>query len=273
MKPDLSGLKKVGATMGEEVRKHAPTILSVGACFGLGLTVIFTAKATPKAIEILKERDEKLSNLEKEADESTDSKEIGKNRLKVHAETVIEMAPIVAPALTSGLFTVGCIVGADRINVNRLAAMSAGYDILKDSFNRYKKANLEAVEEKKEREVEIAAAQSKTSDTTLSEDFMINTGFGNQIYLDAISGRYFRANKSAIERAVNIVNNGINNFMFVSLNEFYANLGIPAIKIGDEWGWNDVPLTVVYSYTETPSGDHCIVIDYDISIRHRFGDY
>lgn len=273
MKPDLSALKKVGASMGEEVRKHAPTILSVSACFGLGLTVIFTAKATPKAIEILNERDQKLKELEESVDAKTDVKEVKKERIKVHATTAIEMAPVVAPAVTSGLFTVGCIVGADRINVNRLAAVSAGYDILKDSFNRYKKANEADVGEKKAKEIEMEAAKTRINDPTLSEEYMISTGFGNLIYLDAISGRYFRSSKSAIERAVNIVNNGVNNFMFVSLNEFYANLGLPGISIGDEFGWNDVPLSVVYGYTETPSGEHCIVIDYDISVRHRFGDY
>ena len=272
MKPDLKALRKVGIVVEEGVRKHAPTILSATAVLGLGITVIFTVKAVPRATEILEERDKKLKEVKEKEKEESNPKEQKKDLVKVHAETAIELAPVVAPAVTSAVFTIACIVGADRINVSRLAAASVGYDILKDSFNRYKKANETVVGEKQAREVEIASAQSKVTDASLAEEYMISTGLGNTIYFDCLTGRYFRCSKTAIENAVNIVNSGINNFMFVSLNEFYYNLRIPGVKMGDEWGWNGVPLYVTYSYTETPSGEHAIAIDYDISLRHRFGD-
>lgn len=273
MKPDVSKLTALANPVREGVRKHAPTILSFSAVVGLGATVIFAVKATPKATEIIEERNRKLKELEENAGEKTEPKELRKEKLKVHAETAIELAPVVGPAVTTGLFTTLCIIGADRINVGRIANLSAGYDILKDSFIRYKKSNVAEIGEKKEHETELKAAQSRIDDSTLSEEFTINTGYGNIIYFDAITGRYFRSSKQAIERAVNHVNKGITDFMFVSLNEFYYELGVPQVKLGDEFGWNDVPLEVTYNYTETPSGEHAIVIDYDISLRHRFGDY
>lgn len=67
---------------------------------------------------------------------------------------------------------------------------------------------------------------------------IIQTGHGNDIFLDGWSGRRFYSDINFIKKVVNDSNYQLMNDMYISLNEFYANLGLPSIDSGHSLGWN-----------------------------------
>ena len=62
--------------------------------------------------------------------------------------------------------------------------------------------------------------------------------------------------------------------MYVSLNDFYYEVGLDNIKIGDELGWNidngyiDLSFSSQLASDRTPS----LVIDYSIAPRYNFSE-
>lgn len=60
--------------------------------------------------------------------------------------------------------------------------------------------------------------------------------------------------------------------MFVSLNEFYYELGIRPILRGDDLGWNmdDGSIKVQFTSTLAEDGRPCLVMDYVVGPKYDF---
>lgn len=61
---------------------------------------------------------------------------------------------------------------------------------------------------------------------------------GETLWYDRFTGRYFKADKIKIERAVNKMNETLRNENYISLNEFYELIGLPYVDVGTELGWS-----------------------------------
>lgn len=268
-------MKAVTKGVSEGVKKNAPSILSGVAVAGLVTTVILAVKATPKANEILEERKKELEELAKKKESDDISKEeIRKERIKVEVNTAAALTPIVGPAVISGFATGACIIGANYINLRRLADISAMYEITNDAYLRYKKKTKDVIGEKKSEEIDKKVMTDRARECyEENPEIIFSTGKGEILCFDCVSGRYFRSSKNAIESAANAINSAVFCDMFVSLNEFYYSLGIPQIKFGESHGWNACDGTMLEldgRYIEAPDGSPCYAIDYDIHPRYNF---
>lgn len=264
-------LKRIGHELFEEVREKSPRILAGGAIVGLGASVYFTWKARPKCDEILSERKKRLEEVK---EEYSDPDEVKKETARINIDAAGKMVGALAPlAVTVGV-TGASIIAADRINYRRLVAATTMYDISNEALTIYKKKMKDVVGEEKAEEVKKKVADEIVAENPVNDMTIIDTGKGDLIYMDVYTGRYFRSSKVAIESAVNDINYQLVGDMFVSLNEFYDRIGLPAVKLGDQFGFdvNKGMLHVEYSYGETPDGNHCILLDYDVYTRYRFGD-
>ena len=59
--------------------------------------------------------------------------------------------------------------------------------------------------------------------------------------------------------------------MYVSLNEFYMELGLPTTDIGDEVGWSvDTMIEPDFSTQITDDGRPCVVLSYLAAPCHEF---
>ena len=60
--------------------------------------------------------------------------------------------------------------------------------------------------------------------------------------------------------------------MYIALNEFYYEVGLPGTKMGDELGWNiDGGLIGLdFSSQLSEDGTPCLVIDYRIAPRYEY---
>ena len=98
------------------------------------------------------------------------------------------------------------------------------------------------------------------------------TGGGETRCYDVLFGRYFKSDRNKIERAVNELNRRMLTDQFVSLNEFYYEIGLPGIKIGDELGWN-----IEKGYIDIQFGSHlsedgtpCLAIVYTVGPQYGY---
>ena len=53
-----------------------------------------------------------------------------------------------------------------------------------------------------------------------------------------MSDRYFKSDMDKLQKSVNDLNRQMRDEMSVSLNDFYCEIGLNPIGIGDDIGWN-----------------------------------
>jgi len=177
------------------------------------------------------------------------------------------------PTVISGVLTIACIIGASKIRADRLAAVAALYSLTEKELVRYQEKVIEEVGKNKAGKIQEAMAEGRLAENPLiSEDQIFATGRGQDLFFDALSGRYFRSNSEFVRSMVNEFNQTmINGDMYKTLNEFYADLGLEPIELGRQMGWDvdhllEVTFTAkltqaVYVNSTTP----CIVMEYRVN--------
>ena len=98
------------------------------------------------------------------------------------------------------------------------------------------------------------------------------TGTGMTLCYDVISGRYFKSDIEKIRQAVNNVNYRMKYEDYIAVNDFYEEIGLGPIQIGNELGWHidDGYLDVCFSSKLTGDGTPCLVLDYIAAPRYEF---
>ena len=249
----------VGQKVGQFTINNAPTILTIAAGVGVVTTAITSGRAAVKASRVLEQ-------LEYESKE----KPTMGMKIKVAAPYFI------SPVLTSAA-TIACILGAHKIHLQREAAIAAAYTLLDKRYQDYKEQVINEIGEKKENRLHDQAAQ-KVVNETYSENGLnvIRTRFGDVLFMDSFSGRYFYSSYEQIERAKIEINKIVQRDMSVSLNEFYEALEIPPIDGGKLLGWNlckvedetfkpVIPIiTNRTCKTPTPEQLPCTTVDYEL---------
>lgn len=199
--------------------KHAPEILTgvSGAC--LIAAVISAAASTPKAVKLMEEMKEKTK----------DPKPL--DYVKTAAACYIPTALLTVSSLA-------CMIFANRKSARRNAVLAAAYTLSESTLAEYKQAVLENVGKKKTGEIDAAAAEKTTQKTPHAESAVILTGAGDQLCYDAFSGRYFKSDVEKLRRIENKLNLRLRDEMFISLNDYYYEVGLEGVKLGDDLGWN-----------------------------------
>ena len=116
---------------------------------------------------------------------------------------------------------------------------------------------------KADQKVRDEVAKDYIMDTPMvnSEIFITNTS--EALFLDSMTGRYFTSDMQSVRSAVNDVNEEIIKFNTCSQNDFYARIGLPPVRFGEEQGWNTSQmLEVNYSTQLAEDNRPCIVLEY-----------
>lgn len=218
-KTTIARIAKDAASM---VRRHSPELLTGVGIAGMITATAFAVKATPKAVKLIEE-------AKREHDEEFKPVDAVKASWKCYIPTA---------ALT--VVSAACLIGASRVNTKRNAALAAAYTLSDTAFREYQEKVVETIGEKKEQTVRESVADEKLAKNPVSHSEVIITNKGNTLCYDTISGRYFRYDMDKIRRAENELNSRIISDIggWVSLNEFYDELDLPHIDIGDDLGWN-----------------------------------
>jgi Family of unknown function (DUF6353) len=239
-------------------KDNSPTLLSGAAIGGVIATAYLAARATPKALEKLYGESWRKSRGEEKPSSATDGltkKEIVQTTWRFYL-----------PAGLSGAATIACIVGANRIDAKRYAALGAAYALADTSFREYKDKVLEQIGKTKEQKVRDEIAKDKLEKDPPKDGTIILTSGGETLCYDQLTGRYFRGDIEAIRKAENEINRRAITDQYsdgVPHNDFYELLGLGNVLLGDELGWNvEHMLEIVYSSHLSEKGEPCLSIGY-----------
>lgn len=241
--------------VGRIISKNSPTILTGMAVAGLVTTVVFAIKATPKALEILDQ--EKILRKDYDDDRPITKKDVVKLTWKTYL-----------PTFLMGTGTIACIVFANKINLRRNAVLASLYGLSETALKEYQNKVIETIGENKERKIKDEIIGDKIKNNPPKESSIILTGKGDTLCYDVLSGRYFKSDIENIRKIENETNKRLLSNMWVSLNELYLDLGLPAIDLGRDIGW-DVDNMLEFHFTSklTEDGKPCLVIDYAVDPR------
>lgn len=240
------------------LNKHNPEILTGIGVAGMITSTVLAVKATPKALALLEmAREEKYTQT-------------GDDKLTVIETAKVTWKPYL-PAVITGVVSVSCIIGASTINNKRNAALATAYAISEKTLTRYKDKVIETIGEKKEKEIKEKIAQDEVDKKPVSGSQVILTSKGNTLCMDSISGRYFRSDLDTIRKVINELNRRMLSLNYVSLDEFYSEIGLDSTKTSSRLGWNIDHGLIELDFNACLAEDEpCVVIDYSISPKYDF---
>ena len=239
--------------------KHSPEILTGIGITGMITTTVLAVKATPKALSLIEgAREEKFTQS-------------GESDLTVLETVKIAWKPYI-PAAALCIASATCIIGASAVNAKRNAALATAYAISERTLVRYRDKVIETIGEKKEKEVREKISQDTVNNNPTSNTQVIITSKGNTLCMDAVSGRYFKSDLDKIKKVINELNRRMIYENYISLNDFYSEIGLSSTSTSNYLGWNldDGPIELSFDTCLADNDEPCIVIDYMVAPRYEF---
>ena len=254
VKMNKSSLLSMFKSVQRVVTKHSPEILTGIGIAGMVSTTVLAVKATPKAIKL---KDKAV----KEKGEQLTIKETVKTCWKPYV-----------PAAITGISSIGCLIGGSAVSIRRNAALVSAYKLSENALSEYRDKVIETVGETQEKVIRESVAKDNVIKQPPKDEEFVCTGHGDTKYYDAFCGRPFKSDRNYIERVVNILNRRMRTEMYISLNEFYRELGLDDVDIGDYIGWNidkgyiDLDFGSDLINEETP----CVTIHHNVRPEYEF---
>ena len=222
-------------------------------------TTVLAVGATPKALKKIEE-----SKEEKGVDKLT------------ALDTVKATWKCYIPAAVTCAASTACLIGATSINISRNTALVAAYKLSENALAEYKEQVIETVGEKKEKVIREKVNQERLDKNPVSANEIVLTGLGSTLCYDYQSGRYFQSDIHILKRAVNELNRQLvsSPFSYVSLNEFYEEIGLEPNRLGSEMGWNinDGTIELELDARLTDEGKPCLVLDFNKDPKYNFSN-
>ena len=228
------------------LKEQYPNILSALGVTGFITSVVMAAKAAPMAKDILDEADEETTLLEK-------------------AKAV---APVYAPTAGMILISTACIVASNRAHRHRYASLLALYSIGEKSLQKWQSSVLEEVGPKKYEKVRervVSPDENPVPTAVLLDEDRV-------LFFDTFTGRYFRLNSvETVRRIVNNLNDQLLSGDWISLNEFYYELGLERVDFGDDVGWAAYQGTIQVDFDSFIKDDRpCISLSFVVKPNKEY---
>ena len=261
-KPNMAALFK---DVKMAVSKHSPEILTGLGIAGMITTTVLAVKATPKALELIEDKKDEL--------------DIYPTEKLPPVETVKATWKCYIPAAITGVTSVVCLIGASSVNAKRNAALMTAYNLSATALTEYKEKVLETVGEKKEQIIRNKVAEDRIAKEPVNQSNIIVSGNGTTRCFDAITKRRFISDIDTIKRIVNDLNaRMIDGEDYISLNDFYYELGLDGVSIGDELGWSTRDgrqglIKVDFSAQLDTDGVPCVYIEYLVEPKRGFNTW
>ena len=223
--------------------ENSASILTGLGVVGVASTAILAAKATPKALALLEEK------------EKFKQEEYGYSLTRF--EKVLAVAPAYIPAVLAGLATASCILSANRINQYKQASLLSAYTYLDSTFKEYQRKVKEVFGEEGEAKVRAE----------LEKEIELYERYGSlhepRLFYDEISKRYFEMSMYEMKEAEYNMNRMFNFLGALKLNEVYEFFNLGPTEYGETVGWAALRDWEVIGYSwieatfdeiETPDG-------------------
>lgn len=250
-------LSKFARDVRLSLSKHSPEILIGIGIAGMLTTTVLAVKATPKALCLMEKKKQELDV------DTLPPVEVVKTTWKCYV-----------PAAASGVASIACLIGSNKVNARRNAALATAYKLSETAFSEYRDKVVETIGEKKEKVVRDKISEEQIKNNPISKTDVIVTGKGNStLCFDPLSHRYFYSSIEKINRAANKLNYEINTNPFdsgVTLNDFYDEIGLAGTMTGDNLGWTIhtglieiYPSAQMVDEGEEHEGEPCLVLNFN----------
>ena len=254
-----AGLKQTIKSAERVLTKYSPGILTgIGIAGMIGATFM-AVKATPKALYLIESKKE-----ESEVEELTP------------VETIKTCWKCYIPATLTTVLSAVCLIGASTVSAKRNAALATAYSISEAALREYQEKVVEVVGEKKEKAVRDAVAKDQIDrDPVTKSEVVIIDSNSNTLCYEPLSGRYFKSTIDKIKKAEIKLDRQMIQEMYVSLNDFYWEIGLDETDLGDKMGWNLSKgyMDLSFSSQLADDGTPCAVIVYGIPPVYDYQNY
>ena len=254
-KPNIANLV---TSFRSAVTKHSPEILTGIGIAGMLTTTVLAVKATPKALHLLEDA------------------EYEKGDALTVPEKVKACWRCYIPATVTGVASTACLVGASSVSAKRTAAFAAAYQISETALAEYREKVIETIGEKKEHAVREKIAEDRVKQNPVSKSEVFITEKGDTLFLDPLSKRYFKSDIELIRKAENALNKQMIHDIsgYVSLSDFYDEIGLDHTELSDDLGWNVNNLIDIDFYpTLTEDEKPCIALDYQVAPKYNYSKF
>ena len=243
-------------------KDNSASILTGLGAIGVISTAVMAAKATPKALDILEDK------------EIYKQEEYGESLTRF--EKVLAMTPAYIPTIMMGMASIACILGANRINQFKQAELMAAYTYLDSSYKEYRRKVKEVFGDK-------AAARV---DAELEKERYLLEQYGDpsekKLFYDQFSNRYFEMSIFEILKATYDANRMYSMLGDMSLNQLYEFFNLQPTELGKSIGWAASKDWECYGFSwldiswepiETPDGLEAYGIRFNIDPSQDFQEW
>ena len=267
-------LTNVGTTLktavskgGLKIKKYSPEILMVVGITGVVGAAVLACKATLKCEDLIDEHDGKMKIVqevrEKFDEEKYSDENYKKDILVVKTQTAVNFVKLYGPSVTLGIASIACILGAHNIMKKRNVALAAAYKLVEQSFSEYRQRVKDELGEEKDFHFRYGTVEDEETETIVGEDGKkkkINKAVQRLSDHDpSMYARMFESeervgdgstwngskefspihhyNYAFLTQKQNWMNERLNAYGYLFLNEVYEELGFPKTKAGQAVGW------------------------------------
>ena len=257
--------------------KNGSKILTGLGVAGVISTAYLSVRATPKAIRLIEQAEDHGIGIIPDENEPD-----WIQRPLTKLETMKGAWKPYIPAIISGITTIACIIGSETMNtrtkaalITQNAAIATAYKLSETALADYKASIIETVGEAKDAKIKENIAQKKIAENPISKSEVIVAGNGEVLFLEPVSMRYFKSDVETIRKVVNDINYRLTSGMeeYVSLSEFYDEIGLSHTTNSDDIGWNigrDGQLRLDFAAGITEDNKPCLVLDYSVLPRYDY---
>jgi hypothetical protein len=234
-------------------KANQPEILTGLGIVGVASTTYLTAVASFRSAAILQA--------------AYDEKDPPEERTQRVKEQLKLVWPQFVPPLLSAGATMGFIFSAHRVNTRRTAAAVAAYSLSEKAFSEYKEKIKEEIGEKKLEKLKDEIVEEKVRESYSPEKEIERVrehtnviSSGDVLCCDLTSMRYFRSDMETLKSAQNKVNARLLNEGYMSIAEFYYEIGVYPAEHTRMLGWeSDKLMELEFTSSLTDDNQPCLV--------------
>lgn len=202
--------------------RNSSTIFTVMSITCSVTSVILAVDATPKAMRLIHQ---------KEAEKPTGETKLTKK------ETIKTTWKCYIPTGVALAGSIGFAIASNKAGLRRSAALASLLTASEQALVSVTEKSISKIGEKKTKDIEAEAMQDKVHKKFKEED-IIFTGEGDTYFWDDMCSRPFKHDIEKVRARINDLNEDLLDCMYVSLNDLYYALGLPAGTAGSVIGWN-----------------------------------
>lgn len=235
--------------------KHEPEILMSVGIAGLLVSTAWAVKATIKAAKICEQ------------------KKVAENKDKLSfKEIFLATWKLYLPVVISTALSVPCIIVGNRVSSRRTAALATAYTLSQTALQEYQTKTKEMIGEVKEKAIKDEIVRDKAKQIESKEVYLV--GSDEQIFLEPLTGRYFKSTWNRIQKACNDINEEAlgSSCGSYTLDDWFERLGLESTDLGRLLGWstpfygNSAGLMKIHMTTAKTKDDKpCGAICYDVN--------